>query len=320
MKGLGILATMLTVASGCDKARELVPGARAASGSAASAGPALDLASKPHILFQVFGERTDARMIPVAALDGGTLKLIHLSPTGWKQFDAIYLHSGLSYRLFQDGQARGTVRVRQGMWERDGQPLYDLQGCGNLTPLAAVRLDASLKASFAVELFASSAELGRAPPGRAPSAAEVARITRELGARAAADAGVPRRSLDSLDFFGTAIATGAGSPTMISSFIDPTAANPTASSTATTHIFVIADAASGGVYTPTFTHVVSGPLAGAEFRRYVDHLDVTGDGIDEIFLVGWLFGGDTFLSVLGYQGGRWVEVFRGRSNWCLDVR
>ena len=53
------------------------------------------------------------------------------------------------------------------------------------------------------------------------------------------------------------------------------------------------------------------PSGTAEFRRYIDHLDINGDGIDEIVLEGWQFAGETYVSVLGYANGEWSEVFRG---------
>ena len=81
-------------------------------------------------------------------------------------------------------------------------------------------------------------------------------------------------------------------------------------------MFALADDAGGG-YQPTFRHTASGVVGTAEFRRYIDHLDINGDGIDEIVLEGWQFAGETFVSVLGYANGEWSEVFRGRSSWCL---
>jgi hypothetical protein len=41
-------------------------------------------------------------------------------------------------------------------------------------------------------------------------------------------------------------------------------------------VFAIADR-SGDRYAATFTHSVNGPANSATYRRYVDHLDVTGD-------------------------------------------
>ena len=82
-------------------------------------------------------------------------------------------------------------------------------------------------------------------------------------------------------------------------------------------MFALADEI-GGSYAPTFRHSASGSVGSAEFRRYIDHLDLNGDGIDEIVLEGWQFAGETFVSVLSYSNGEWRESFRGRSSWCLS--
>ena len=82
-------------------------------------------------------------------------------------------------------------------------------------------------------------------------------------------------------------------------------------------MFALADDAGNG-YQPTFRHTASGMVGSAEFRRYIDHLDLNGDGVDEIVLEGWQFAGETFVSVLGYSNGEWSEVFRGRASWCLS--
>jgi hypothetical protein len=86
------------------------------------------------------------------------------------------------------------------------------------------------------------------------------------------------------------------------------------------HLFFIAEMDSTGHYRATYLHRVNGPLETAAFRRYSDHADITGDGIDEIVLEGWQYRGDTFMLVLAYSGGDWTEVFRSRPNWCLDER
>ena len=78
--------------------------------------------------------------------------------------------------------------------------------------------------------------------------------------------------------------------------------------------------ANTGKYHATFSHRINGPLAAAAFRRYFDHLDIDSDGVEEIVLQGWQFGGDTFLSVLGWREGKWQEIYRTRANWCLDER
>ena len=63
---------------------------------------------------------------------------------------------------------------------------------------------------------------------------------------------------------------------------------------------------------------MDGDAATGDFQRFVDHLDLAGDGTTELALEGWKFGGDTFLMFLQYKNGAWSELYRGRSNWCLD--
>ena len=313
-----LIALILILTAGCDKAKELAAGAGGkAQAAEPPAGERLDLSRRPDILFQVFGEKTDAKIIPIAALEGGTLKPIVLTSAGWRQFDAIYMHSGSSYPLYRDGRAESSLEVRQGMWE--GDPLYALPSCQLLTPLASVALAPRTRVGFTVEFLASTAQLGAAHPGRVPGPSEVAKLGRQVATGVAEANNIAAGALAQLDLASYAVHTGAtASPTIVASMSDPRGQDAAAAGGATTHIFVIADRATDGSYIPTYTHVVDGSADAAEQRRYVDHLDVTGDGIDEIFLERTQYGGDTYLEVLGYANGRWELIFRTRPSWCLD--
>jgi hypothetical protein len=320
MQRLAILATILIVATACDKAKELADAATSGRGAQAAEPPPaerLDLSKKPAILFQIFGEKDDPRMIPIAALVGGAIKSIVLTGPGWRQFDALYQRSGSTYSVYRDGHRVGTARVKQGMWEAPDQPLYSLPSCEQLTPLASVVTEGNIGAGYSVELFASSARLGAAR-GKGMAASQASATARAVGRSVAAANDISAEALDSLDFRGLAITTGAtAEPTIVASYIASNAEERANSDGTTTHLFAIADRTAAG-YEATYMHAVRGAAASAEYRRYVDHLDLTGDGTDEILLEGWQYGGDTQLVVLGFRGGRWTEVFRGRSNWCLD--
>jgi hypothetical protein len=279
---------------------------------------ALNLAARPDILFQIFGEREDPRMIPIAAIENGELKKITLSSTGWRQFDAIYLRRGKSYALYQDGRERGTVTVRQGMWEKPEAPLYTLPGCEALTPLASVSVSGLAKSSYTVEALATSAARSRARASSSLSDAELRKTGRQVALEAGARESVDARMLDALDYRAVAINTGTtDSPTIVASFLDPTSSDAGSASSNTVHLFVIADRDADG-YTPTMSHVINGPLSGAVYRRFFDHLDLTGDGIDEIVAEEWRIGQETSLVVLAWAGTKWREIFRGRGSWCLD--
>ena len=316
------LATILMVATGCDKAKEFVRAGEKSTPPLLAPGEELDLAGKPDVLFQVFGESSDPRMVPIAAIVRGQIKPIRLSASGWRKFDAMYQRPGKSYSLYQSGVASGSVDVKRGMWSDSGDALYALPGCAVLTPMSSVKVNGRPASDFTLEFLASSATVTpKAHAGVTMSQDSVNHIARAVAHDIAASVGINEAKLDSLNFRAMALNTGASAaPTIIASFIDQAAERPASIATRTTHLFVIADRDSSGRYHSTFSHRINGPLAAAAFRRYFDHLDINGDGTDEIVLQGWQFGGDTFLTVLAWRENKWQEIYRTRANWCLDER
>lgn len=315
MKRFALIATILVVVAGCDKTKSMLGLGRPAETGGPPPEARLDLSKRPNVLFQLFGERDDARMVPVAAVIDGMLKPIELTASGWREFDAMYTRSNKSYPLYRDGEAIGEVRVRRGMWERASEPLYTLPGCRLVTPLSAVSLKTEAHLSFTIEaLSATSGVIVRAKQPLKPVKGLDARA-RQMAFTVARAAGIDTGALHPSAFHYVAINTGATkSPTLVASFLDPESSDRFGS---ISHVFALADD-NGTGYQPTFKHTASGTVGTAEFRRYIDHLDVNGDGIDEIVLEGWQFAGETFVSVLGYANGEWSEVFRGRSSWCLS--
>jgi hypothetical protein len=111
----------------------------------------------------------------------------------------------------------------------------------------------------------------------------------------------------------TAFHTGATSqPTLVGSYSERAGSNGGGAR----HVFVIADSTANG-YDATFVHAAKDSIP--ELRRLIDHVDLTGDGVDEIVLEGWRSGGDTYLVIMKYEGGRWHEAARGGTSWCADA-
>ena len=162
-----LIATILVVAAGCDKTKGMLGLGQPPEPDGPPPEARLNLARRPDVLFQLFGERDDARMVPVAAIIDGALKPIELTESGWREFDAMYTRSNRSYPLYRDGAAIGEVRVRRGMWERRDQPLYTLPGCRLVTPLSAVSLETS-----AIELHRGGARGHAGHPRRTESTGE----------------------------------------------------------------------------------------------------------------------------------------------------
>ena len=315
----GLLATTLILALGCDKARQLTSGTANAETPDVPAAARLDLTTRPDMLFQIYGERDDPRMIPVAVLRDGKIEQISLGASGWKQFDDLYGKPGAQYSAYQGGHSIGKVTVRQGMWEEGKDPLYTLPSCKLMVPQAAVTLAASGRAGYTVSLFASTRVLHENAVTSMPQG-EVDRIGRQVAERVAAGAGVEKSALDSLDFHATAVASGVSKwPTIVITLIDRRADEQSAAHEHTSHLLIVADRGEGATdYSPSFKHVVDGDASTGDFRRFIDAIDVAGSGTAELVLEGWKFGGDTFLLFLQYNNGVWTELFRGRSSWCLD--
>ncbi|MGH7662975.1 MAG: hypothetical protein ACRENI_01560 [Gemmatimonadaceae bacterium] len=320
---LARIAVILFVVAGCDKARELAGGSSGAPAAEPPLSDRLDLSAKPEIVFQLFGERDEPRMMPLAALVDGVLKPIVLASNGWRQLDALYLRPGATYTLYRSGRAIGTVAVERGMWEDRMEQLYTLPNCLLMTPMASVNMDASGELGYVVEFIATAAGHGRSAADKGSrtnmDAGEAERIARSVGSAAATGAGLAGAAINALELASTSIAAGAtSSQTVVASFTDPRASERAAAGEETTHLFVIADRGAGGVYEPTFVHKVSGDAADAEQRRYIDHLDLTRDGTDEIILEVSQYDRNPMISILGFANGKWSEIFRSRESWCLD--
>jgi hypothetical protein len=146
----GILGTLLA----CGKSKS---GKEAADAAATAVVPALDLSTKPQLLFQLFGERDDPRLLPLFAVVDGAIRPIGLTPSGWKELDSIYFAAGTRYGIYRDDIEFGEVEVSA------ARPNVPLPGCKILKPIAAARLTfKEPRSDQTVEFIASSAPHGEA--------------------------------------------------------------------------------------------------------------------------------------------------------------
>ena len=299
--GTAALAGILTATTGCDKHAETAEVVHRTS-----------LANKPSVVFLLFGDRSDPRVLPVATAIDGHVAPVSLDSRGWRDFDNIYFKPGTPISLYRDGRADGIGEIRRGMWDSTG-PLYKLPRCEAPKPLAALVPRESESSEVMLERIATSEPL--APPvERAPVRPSATDSARAVAFRVSQREGITRHARASLDLAVYAIHTGATSwPTLVASYMERGGGiqgRPR-------HLFVLADSAAGA-FAPTFIHSADDSLP--EFRRFIDHADITGDGVDELLLEGWENGGDSFLLFLRFTNGRWREMARGETSWCADER
>ena len=274
--------------------------------------PQTSLAGKPTVLFLLFGDHNDPRLLPVATIGHGHITPITLDADGWRKFDGLYFKTGSQMSVYRRGASLGTAVVRRGMWDGD-QPLYKLPGCRALRPLAAATLAAAPSDLGTLELLGTSDPL---PLGAAHADAPAALLdsAREVTARVAGREGLTATDRADLELTVSAFHTGATSkPTLVGSYSE----RGGGSVANARHVFVLADSARAGGYDASLVHTARDSVP--EFRRLIDHVDLTGDGVDEMVLEGWRADGDTYLVIMKYGAGRWREVARGGTSWCADA-
>ena len=299
--GAATLASILTLALACDKNAETAEVVHRTS-----------LADKPNVVFLLFGDRSDPRLLPVATTIEGQVAPVSLDARGWRDFDHLYFRPGTPLSIYRDGKPDGEGAIRRGMWDTTG-PLYKLPGCHSLKPLAAVEPREDGSEEVMLERIATSEPL--APPGERPGVPRRALDSaRAVAHRVAQREGLTHNARAELDLAVSAIATGATrAPTLVASFMERGGGingHPR-------HLFLLADSTAAG-YAPTFVHMADDSLP--EFRRLIDHADITGDGVDELLLEGWENGGDSYLLFLRYTNGKWREMARGETSWCTDPK
>jgi hypothetical protein len=297
------VATILTAAVGCDKRAQGEP-------VDAPARVQTSLAGKPTVLFQLFGDPADPRLLPVATIGHGRVAPISLDAEGWRNFDKLYFKPGSRITVYHDGSPITAAVVQRGMWS-DGSALYKLPGCRAPRPMAAARLDSVPDEMTTLDLIGTSDPL----PMTARLALTVADedSARALAERVARRAALLPAARSEMDLSVVAIRTGvSGRPTLLASFME----KPTSSGLRPRQVFALADSAAGG-YAVTFYHAPRDSMP--EFRRLVDHVDLTGDGVDEVVLEGWRSGSDSYPIVLKFISGGWHELARGTGSWCADL-
>jgi len=297
------VATILTAAVACDKQAQGEP-------NDVPSPPQTSLAGKPTVLFQLFGDPADPRLLPVAIMGHGRLTPITLDGSGWRTFDKLYFKPGARMTVYHDGTPMTVAVVQRGMWA-DGPPLYALPGCRTPRPMSAVKLDSVPGEMTSLDLIGTSDPV---PPATRPALIAADQDSaRAFAERVASRAALLPAARAEMDLSVRAMHTGTtGLPTLMATFLE----KPSSAGLRPRQVFALGDSSAAG-YEVTFYHAPRDSTP--EFRRLVDHLDLTGDGVDEVVLEGWTSGADSYPIVLKYINGRWHELARGAGSWCADA-
>lgn len=311
MRRSALILIILAVTAGCDKPKEP---------SELDLPPSFDVGTKPTLVFQAFGTKDSTRLVPIAAIINGEVKPIDLPSADWRRLDSLYFQAGTEYPVYRDGQPAGIVKVSRRMWEPDSEPLYELPGCREVRPMAAVTLSTSVPLDPAFEFMSMSVPRGSVPPTE-PEPRDLVAQVRALAVTALHADQLGAADIDTASFSARAIHVAAGArSTLVANQVDANAGDIGPGAGVTTHFLVLGDDLDGAGYKVTYRHLESGEARTVEFQRLLDHLDITGDGTDEVFVESWHYASTNDLVVLTRSSGKWHEMLRVKQQWCVKNR
>jgi hypothetical protein len=270
-------------------------------------------ASAGTVIFAVSKYESDATMEPVAIYSRGafTKPPVDGEESVVNSFVSDYYKTGRRYRLLSGGAEAGSVTVKE----------YQGQGCVGL--VAGVSVSTSVRLGGNVQALAtSSPTLGRRESSRrAPT--DIERMTAVMQAQAAYAANrvgaALVKKMEVVNLTATDL-DGDGTFEIIGSFrIDRNNANVQDSYT----LFTIYEPATGpdmSGFQPSapkpslvwFHHGGEGEYAD---RRFVDQLDIDGDGVAEVVAAGGYYESNDYV-IYKKQRGQWRAVYQGGGGGC----
>jgi len=251
----------------------------------------------------VSGEgEAEMNLDPIVIVRKGRLEAPYAeyNDTAQSRFAGSYFKSGRKYRVLFGGGEAGTATISK--WDK---------GCNNIHANAAVESPVKLRGQ--VRALAVSSEIGRKTSARrAPTddeRAAVMELVKKIYTGKATSAGL-LRTLQTTNLTATDL-DGDGNFEMIGSFVIAT------KDKRRRDLFLIAKADGSG-YKAELANFQAYKLPPEGFDseiKFVDQLDVNGDGLGEVFATQTGF--DAYAYVI-YQkrNGRWLKVYTAMGDAC----
>lgn len=263
------------------------------------------LAEAPGVVFRSIDLDEERRaVVPVVLMGQNNLHPIEFGGRGWRLLDSLYLTAGSPLLGIRDGRSVETVRTTRRMWEPSG-PLDSLPGCRRFVPAGLAGVPRG------IDLLVG----GTRPPVRnvTPiSSGALAEALSSIPTLIAPGASIPTRMLSRYTREVHVVPSGAtdrstlvviyNDPEQVADSVIPLVQRPR-------HMVLVLDQGVYG-YQPTFTYTTLGNARTPPRLKFLDYLDVDGDGVAELF-----FGArrtSTFESTVILRSGKdqnWREVF-----------
>ncbi len=260
------------------------------------------------VLYMGYRDGDQATLVPVAEIRPEGLFPIEGigSVEASRSFTAEHLTPGLEFTLFSDGARVGSFSAEVfSVDERYCRVRPQIRGPIELTSAAA-----TVRKFLAVPVREGS-ELGYGTYSPVVQTTDLRNTSLRMALRVLRDVGVflPGDVIDIRRDIQMFRARPGVTPTVVATFVyaDDLAVGPAAREAYS--IFLAADDDDGAGYRRTYVDYRLGSRDGKGTARYFDHLDIDGDGTEEVVLE--VMGERSmWLSTLSRQGGAWVEEYR----------
>lgn len=249
----------------------------------------------------------EATLVPVAEMrPGGLFPIGGAGSAEASRFVENYLAPGQEFTLFSDGTRVGSLSAETfSVDERYCGVRPQIRGPIELTPAGAtiesfLALPAAEGSAFPYNAYSPVAQTGNL---LVASTTAMRQVVDAVGALSPGNVLSIRRDVQMFR------ARPGGAPTVVATFVyrDDLAVGPAAAGAYS--VFLAADDDEGTGYESTYVDYRLVSRDGKGAARYFDHLDIDGDGSEEVVLE--VLGEDSmWLSTLTRRGGAWMEAYR----------
>lgn len=305
-------AVTVLAASGCDKVKaRLYPEAKAPVDEAWLRDSAF-VAREPRILLRTVKVGNQELLMPIAVLANSNLRNLRMSKRGWIALDISAFGDGQTVIPVRNGLPGSPAPIRQRMWEKPGQPLDSIPLCPNMIPVIKAALPEGT--SLAILNYKLPTNMKSLSADEIESALSVVPnlVAPTLGIKGAQLARY-KRSVHQ-------ILRTDGPPAVLAEYHDdgPQSDTGTVASRRPRHLTVVLEKGVYG-YRASWNYATTGSESDRPILRYIDSMDVDGDGRSELFFGVTIPDGTSYTIVFRQKHDSWVEMWRRPPVRC-DVR
>lgn len=309
-----IVPATALVLTGCQGVRDKISDKLYASDKPDDSGWRRDsslIAKGPPVLYRVIRKKSDEFLFPIGLLGKGAPRVLHLSKRGWAMFDIQTLYQGRQVTPVVNGQAGPTATMKQGMWENASAPLDTVPASVCSSPIAIGKVALPAGTDIVVTNYKLPTEL------KTLSEAEMLEAVNGVSTLITPGLGIKSSVLADYTRIIRQIPRVGGEPAVLVQYDDFRTVTDTSAVVARLprHIVIVLEK---GVYAyrPSWIYSTTGKPNDRPILKFLEAMDVDGDGKSEVIYGVDIPGGASFTIVFKQNNDTWKEYWRRSPMRC----